>query len=559
MLKRIVLLFAIVLAFSCQEKSQSNLIFTISHVVEDSLSLLKIKMKLPADSSGTTILKFSNEAWGQKDLFNTLYNVQLIDVVGHIEKDLDSGWIILKHPKDLKMLEFEYQLKQDFDGGLSTDKAYRPIITENYFHVFSHNLFMLPKTSKTNFDITLDWIDFPEEYIIHNSFGSEKRHQFLENMDVDLFGNAIFIGGDFRVMEDEINGNKISLATRGEWIPFQEKEVMQVLKQTLKCQRDFWQDHSQEYFTVTMQPFFQETGSSFRGTGLTNSFATSVSNNDFTDIEQMVYLFNHELMHNWIGNSIENENEEQQYWFSEGFTEYYTYKNVAKNKIRGLDGAFFINSMNEIVKNLYSLSIKEVPNSEMNYENFWSNYEYRKLPYYRGALFAFYLDYSIQKDSNGKYSLDNVMKDLFKVATNDNQKLNHSVFKGVLKTYFSDRTNIVFKEFIEEGKLLPLVDFYDEMKLEYEPTTQLFELGFQLSKDGTQVNDVDKDSEAWKAGLRSGDKLYSRSIWYGNVSKKVELGVLKEGNKIAIDFYPVRVALVPQMKVTRPNMKKLVF
>lgn len=559
MFKRTVLLFAIILAFSCQGKSQSNIVFSISHVTEDSLSLLKINMKFPADSSGTTILEFNNEAWGQKDLFNTLHNVQLIDVVGHIEKDLDSGWIILKHSKNLKMLEFEYDLKQDFGANLTTGKAYRPVITEDYFHVFSHNLFMLPKTSKTNFDITLDWIDFPEQYTIHNSFGSEKRHQFLENMDVELFESAIFVGGDFRILEDEINGNAISLATRGEWVPFEEKEVMQVLKQTLKCQRDFWEDHSQEYFTVTMQPFFQETGSSFQGTGLTNSFATSVSNNDFTDIEQMVYLFNHELMHNWIGSTIENENEEEQYWFSEGFTEYYTYKNVAKNKIKELDGAFFINSMNENAKNLHSLSIKEVPNSEMNYENFWSNYEYRKLPYYRGTLFAFYLDYSIQKDSNGKYSLDNVMKDLLKVATAENQKLNHTVFKKVLKKYFSNRTDTVFKEFILEGKLLPLADFYNEMKLEYEPTTQLFELGFELSEDGTQVDEVNKDSEAWKAGLRSGDKLYSRSIWYGNVSKKVELGVLKEGNKVAIDFYPVKMAEVPQILVSDANMQRLGF
>ncbi|WP_139063748.1 M1 family aminopeptidase [Flagellimonas eckloniae] len=516
-------------------------------------------MKFPADSSGTTILEFNNEAWGQKDLFNTLHNVQLIDVDDDIEKDLDSGWIILKHPKNLKTLEFEYDLKQDFYGNLATDKAYRPVITEDYFHVFSHNLFMFPKTSKTNFDITLDWIDFPEQYTIHNSFGSKKRNQFLENMDVELFESAIFVGGDFRILEDEINGNAISLATRGEWVPFGEKEVMQVLKQTLKCQRDFWEDHSQEYFTVTMQPFFQETGSSFQGTGLTNSFATSVSNNDFTDIDQMVYLFNHELMHNWIGNTIENENEEEQYWFSEGFTEYYTYKNVAKNKIKELDGAFFINSINETAKNLHSLSIKEVPNSEMNYENFWSDYEYRKLPYYRGTLFAFYLDYSIQKDSNGKYSLDNVMKDLLKVATDENKKLNHTVFKSVLKKYFPNRTDTVFKEFIVDGKLLPLADFYNEMKLEYEPTTQLFELGFELSEDGTQVDEVNKDSEAWKAGLRSGDKLYSRSIWYGNISKKVELGVLKEGNKVAIDFYPVKMAEVPQIQISEENTQILGF
>ena len=91
------------------------------------------------------------------------------------------------------------------------------------------------------------------------------------------------------------------LATRGDWVPFSVDEIKGLLKETMENQRNFWEDHSQEYFTVTMQPIFQSNGSSYQGTGLTNSFATSFSNNEFMEIGQMVHLFNHELMHNWIG------------------------------------------------------------------------------------------------------------------------------------------------------------------------------------------------------------------------------------------------------------------
>ena len=115
-------------------------------------------------------------------------------------------------------------------------------------------------------------------------------------------------------------------------------------------QRDFWQDHSQKYFAVTMTPTHQENGSSYQGSGLTNSFATSASNNDNLDPEGLVYLFNHELQHNWTGHTIVNQNEEEQYWFSEGFTDYYTLKNIAKNKISDLDGDYFIKMFNQTIK-----------------------------------------------------------------------------------------------------------------------------------------------------------------------------------------------------------------
>lgn len=560
MVRTYILILGIVLSVvSCSSKDPNLIQYQIASVHKDSIHQLKVAMSFMPSQDGLTILEYPNNAWGQENLHNAVKQMELVDVKGTIETNKDSGWIELKHPKDLKELQFRYVLQQDYQGPITSRKVYRPIIQPDYFHIFSHNLFMVPRTAGDTLDVDLNWIDFKDDEVVHNSFGSKKKHQQVRDIPKSKFLESIFVGGSFTIDVISINDNKVYLATRGNWIPFSVDEVKGLLTETLKCQRDFWKDHSQEYFTVTMQPIPQESGSSFQGTGLTNSFATSISNNNFTDIEQLVYLFNHELMHNWIGLAIKNENEEEQYWFSEGFTEYYTYKNVAKNKINDLDGTFFIDGINQTIKNLYSLSIKEVSNSEMNYENFWSNYEYRKLPYYRGALFAFYLDYSILKTSDGDYSLDDVMRDLLKAAEINHQRLNHSFFVSTLKKYFPNNADITFKEFVEKGKLLPLAGFFSDINVEFQPTTKLFELGFQLSEDGTQVNEVIAGSEAWKTGLRDGDKLFSRSIYYGNVSKKVELGVLKDGNKVNIDFYPVKMANVPQMKITETNLRNLGF
>ncbi|NDV44176.1 M1 family aminopeptidase [Flagellimonas sediminis] len=545
--------------FACNQKPKADICYTITPVKVDSVTQLKIRMSIPADTSGVTTLSFPNEAWGQEKLFNTLGEMRLLNVEGVVEKDMDSSRIVLMHPKDTEQLEFEYFLKQDFDGDLSTGRIYRPIISDAYFHAFSHNMFMVPEQAESNQDIVLDWSAFPEDYTIHNSFGSQKKLQELKDMDMALFGNAIFVGGDFRVLSGEIQGNQISLATRGEWIPFQEEKVFQVLERTLTCQRNFWNDHSQEYFTVTMQPFPQETGSSFQGTGLTNSFATSISNNDFTDIEQLVYLFNHELMHNWIGHTIKNSNEEEQYWFSEGFTEYYTFKNIAANKINGLTGAFYIREMNRTIRDLYASPVVEAPNTDINYDNFWGNRDYSKLPYWRGAVFAFYLDQKIRETSKGKQSLDNVMHQIYKDVKAKDQKLTHAYFIKVMKEFLGDDFEAFFQQHIEEGAKVDLYGLFDELGLEYDPMNDIYELGFEFTEDRKGIQSVVEGSAAWNAGLREGDEVFSRSIWQGSIDHEVELGVKRDGKTFKFAFYPIKKAMVPQLKETESNIEKLGF
>lgn len=545
--------------FSCTQKPKADVTYEIATAMVDSIPQLRIKMYLKADPSGTTALSFPNDAWGETNLHQTLGTMQLLNVEGVVEKDKDSGRILLIHPKDAEELVFEYSLKQDFEGNLSTREAYRPVITPKYFHLFSHNMFMVPEQTLDKMDIALDWSGCKEGYTIHNSFGSQQREQFLASVDKDQFGSAIFVGGDFRVLSGNIQGNQISLATRGDWVPFKDEDVFGILEQTLTCQRNFWGDHSQEYFTVTMQPFPQETGSSFQGTGLTNSFATSVSNNDMTDIEQMVYLFNHELMHNWIGHTIKNDNEEEQYWFSEGFTEYYTFKNIAKNGINGLSGEFYIQEINRTIRDLYSSPVMEAPNSEINYDNFWTNQDYSKLPYWRGAVFAFYLDQKMQQNSEGTQSLDDVMHQIYTDVTTKDEKLTHDYFVKVMQGFWSDDFESFFQEHIEAGKNVDLYGLFDDLGLTYDPLNDIYELGFEFTDNRKGIKSVTEGSAAWEAGVREGDEVFSRSIWQGSIDHQVELGILRNDEKIQIAYYPVKKAEVPQIKPTASNVEKLGF
>ncbi len=550
-----------ILFISCDQERSDKIVYTISPgtSVQDT-NRIKVRMQFTPNPSGLTKILYDDEAWGQTDLFDGIFEPKALHPGAVVTIEKDSGWIKVEHPTELNQLEFSYEIQQSNTGSGIRDESYRPIVQPSYFHVFAHNLFMLPAhlggKAEDTLHLGLQWKDFPKEYTVHNSFGSKLRKQELSPISVQKFHSAIFVGGDFRVHHRTLKGNDVYLASRGDWIPFTDSTVVSVLVKTLEVQRDFWKDHSQNYFTVTMRPIMQELGSSFQGTGLTNSFATAISNNDRTDIEQLVYLFNHELQHNWIGLAIENENEEEQYWFSEGFTDYYTIKNIGKNKINGLASGYFISQLNQTIRDLYASPVREAPNSEINYQNFWTDRDYGKLPYQRGMLFAFYLDRTIIRDSKGKHSLDTVMLQLLE-ASKKKKKLTHDHFIATVNPYLQKDITPFFKAHIEAGKWLPLESLFRNLELQFETECDIFELGFQLDDKKEEVIEVVEGSEACKAGLRKGDRVGSRSIYFGNTDEPVELTILRNGAKKEISYVPVRKASIPQLTISEHNAKIL--
>jgi predicted metalloprotease with PDZ domain len=561
-MKILSLLLGVVMFVSCaNEDSNKTIHYTISTHTEKNTSELKLKMNFPAEVDGETILLFQDQAWGQDSLHNVLASMKVLNAEATITTQRDSGWVIIKHHNDVKELEFEYTLQQDTEVELTTMNTYRPIIQPEYFHVFAHNLLMLPekivRPEGSKFNVNITWEGFATDYSLVNSFGSNELVQSIENTSEEKFHNAVFVGGDFRVHNLNIEGNKVVFAIRGDWEVVKDTALTAILNKTIRTQRSLWQDHTQDYFAITMIPTVLERGSGFQGSGLTNSFAVNATNNEYLELEGLVYLFNHELQHNWTGHVIRNDDEEKQYWFSEGFTDYYTLKNIAREQIHNLDESYFITKFNTFIQELYTSPVKEMPNSELTYENFWGGQEgIQKLPYRRGALFAFYLDHKIQKDSNGEKSLDDVLLEFKNDAIANDQKLTHPYFVEVVNNYLTEDVQPFFNKHIEEGKLFDLEAIFTDFGFDFEPTATVFDLGFELSEDRESVISINEPSNAYKAGLRAGDKVTGIS-YYRSPTFPANFKVLRNGKEVEIEYVPAKAAKIPQLKDNELNKRKL--
>lgn len=564
-MKQLIFLLSMALFLnSCTNDSRNTISYTISPMTKNGEQFLKVNLAFKAGNDEETLLLFQDKAWGQDSLHNVIDSIKIVSEKGEITSNRDSGWFHISHPKTINLIEIEYVLKQDTKGDLTTWDTYRPIIQPEYFHVFSHNLFMLPKhileTSNDNFDVIINWEGFPENYAITNSFENQQTKQYIENTSEEKFHTAVFVGGDFRVYDINVKNDKVAFAIRGDWEVFDDSTMVRILEKTVSTQRNLWKDHTQDYFAVTMIPTVQERGSSFQGSGLTNSFATNASNNEYLEIEGLVYLFNHELQHNWTGHIIKNDDEEKQYWFSEGFTEYFTIKNIAKENIYKLDKNYFINELNGFIRALYTNPVRELPNSEMTYDNFWSGKEgMQKLPYRRGALLAFYLDNKIKQDTNSSKSLDHILLDFKNEALKSGQKITHPFFIATVNNYLEDDIKPFFETHIEAGKLYDLEAIFTEFGFEFEPTSMVFDLGFVFSEDKTSIVSVDKNSAAYNAGMRAGDLVRSRSYYYNSTEHEAEFVLVRDGKDVAVKYLPVKEAAIAQLKNNKNNQELLSF
>lgn len=93
------------------------------------------------------------------------------------------------------------------------------------------------------------------------------------------------------------------------------------LKEIIYTQRSFFNDYEFPYYAISLT----QGGDlcNWGETGLSNSFIAFLPQS--INRTQYYPFFAHEHLHTWIGGKIHNNDpEELNYWWSEGFTDYYS-------------------------------------------------------------------------------------------------------------------------------------------------------------------------------------------------------------------------------------------
>jgi predicted metalloprotease with PDZ domain len=471
-----------------QEEHQEHvdIEYTVSPKLNETTPFLEVKFDYKSDKNGVITLRYENNSWGDRNIFNCIKKLEVFPKAESIDFVENSSKIIIRTTPNIRH-KIRYQIKQDYKGLPLNEKRYRPIIDSSYFHVLGMRLFMVPErvfpSDSIKAKIKINFLPKYTKGIFHSSFG-ENYNQTVDVVREDLYA-SFFIGGDFRRYTFTLEGDTVNFLTRGIWKSFTDQDIFQLLKETITSQNKFWNDPRSSDFSVSLLPTY-ENWYSVGGSGFSTSFISFASNNEKVTFNHMRWLYNHELLHKWIGRTILNENEVKQYWFSEGFTDYYSYKLQLKNNYLSIEE--YITILNkEVIIPHYQDPVKNTPNSQLTFQKYWSNYaKYQKLPYRRGLLYAFLIDNQIKKASNYTKSLDSVMHDILALALKDKKfRFNQSVFLDRLEKYLNPSIiRIEFDKYINKGVLIDFKNYLPEgLLIEYKGDVPLFRIDPTSSRE----------------------------------------------------------------------------
>ena len=229
-------------------------------------------------------------------------------------------------------------------------------------------------------------------------------------------------------------------------------------------------------------------------------------------------LFAHEHIHNWLGGKIllNDEEEELSYWWTEGFTDYYS--RVLALRSGGITIDQFVSECNQLLRNYYLSPVINKSNADIK-KSFWKDDNIQKLPYYRGFVFAIYLNGLIKLDNDNK-SLDNIMLDLFKSP--GQKEFSAEIFKKISKNYIPHGIAKEFSEYIDKGKTIDLSSIMTILPIE-KVQIGAYDPGFNRESllEENIIKNISTKSNAYKSGLRNGDKVIKWSLPKGHYPDQI--------------------------------------
>jgi len=445
-------------------------------------------------------------------------------------------WVGVPDNKSTVTLSYKALLKHDErDWEWGPDEA--PYTKDDCVFWTGRALFIVSEVSdiELSFELPDGWrVSTPWQLV------EGKRHTFYVKDHDDLTESFILVGTHFEHLAKS-GDTEILLAIGGRFK--KAKNVMQsTVEGFLKAYTELFGGAPKNRMLLVANPY--DRNGSMDGGVFGRSISLLMGNNlGDASRNRWAPFVGHEVFHVWNGQAISYSG--QEYWFSEGFTNYYSA--VISARLGLSSEADFINRMERACKLYLSkqggLSIRDAGSSKS------SHFE---LVYEGGSLIGAALDLQIRKLTNNEKSLDDVMKQMYrefgitgtKYAMQDVIRIINTVsgadFNEFFQKYLSGRERLPLEECfsyagldvcVELGEELPSGDYVIHKMLHISSLTRTEEglivrrsrsAGYQdednlIAMNGTPVRtfrDMCRIAKDWEPGeeaeltiLRNGKKI----------------------------------------------------
>jgi predicted metalloprotease with PDZ domain len=538
-------------AHTANEQSIPNkLVYVLDLTLSGENSQFHVDLYFKGDSIGLTKLKLPAGWQGQSHLYNAITRLSALSADTKIADTAEPYIKTITYPPH-QTVHIQYDVVQDWSGSKVKGGIFnRAILQRDYFYFIGDAFWVYPDwDQKKPITVKVRWKNIPKAWALNNSFDGNKRRQTVKTSLTD-FRKGVYLGGDFRVTAVRINGKPIYVATRGRW-KFPDEEFNSLVQKVVGVERAFWHDNDFPHFLVVLFPT-DDPAEVHSGEARTNSFVLYLSR-EVEHTSGIKQLLAHEMFHTWNPYRLGELEDQNLYWFTEGFTDYYSLLLLLRGGLISLDE--YVNRYNEWLKAYYTSPVRNITNKQIREER-GANLDVERQSYLRGSVLAQDWDSLIRAATGNQYALDDAMRDLFKAARVKGFVLSRNTINEAVSHYVKRGVQEEIEQYIENGVTIPLTNDVPMPCLEMQVVDfAIFDAGFDVDASySTRVfTGVREDGPAYKAGMRNGQKWVESEpgLVRGNPTFKAGFIVEESGVRKQITYYPVgdHEVYVPQYRI----------
>lgn len=492
---------------------------------------ITVTLRFRGAPGGVTIVDLPNEWGGFERLYTYLDDFTAEGAT--LEPTADPAKIELRHaPGAMVTLHYRVRGADRTEQRTDDEKGndYRPLIQPRWFHLIGDAVVAKPEHLGGETTATFAVRGLPAGA----TFASDLDHGSLT---IDKLMESVAVGGDFRLIDA---GNGKRLAIRGIFAARDDQQWADSFRRIAAATTGYWGSEAGRYL-VTVIPFAPASpgATSIGGTGRGDAFAFFATTNAPPDI--LDRLMAHEMTHSWvsarIGGFAKDVPEAEQYWLSEGFTDFSAWRALLRSGIWTPEQYF--GQFNVALREYDASPLHTTPNAEAA-RLFWTDGQAQRLAYLRGMLVAHWIDDRLHRAprASSMRELLLAMQSRARHGKKPAITLFHEEARG--------RDGAIddgVARFVDHGDPVVLpTDFYAPCGMLGSFERPKFHRGFDI--DATLANDrritgVVEGGLAWRAGMRDGMKLLDRSGGeVGNSLVEIAYDVDNDGEKRTLRYMP---------------------
>lgn len=374
---------------------------------------LSVKVDYSPTSKDSTIFTFGTEGLGgQQDIFSVLTHIA--GSLGDSVAVQPGRKTIVVYHQDNSQKQLVYQI----DGKSVTDttnralynELFRPVIKDGFLYIVSL-VFMVRPVGHPAQQVGIQWDTVVKDVSYFMSYAPDANPLTRQVIPAQQSTDLLLIAGtDITTKSYQVG--KVPyyfVSSKRDTINNIQAVFAPFFERYFPAIRRFWNDPTGTYYYICALPLLTKTkpmvGGFAWGPGFILKYAGQFDNSKRETIA-------HETAHYWIGHkvSIGSDSFTDQ-WFGEGFNDYVAVINLVQSGIfTQTDYVDYVNKTNFALH--YVSPVRDSSNASIA-QQYWRNYQFQKLPYRRGFVYAFYLDNQIRLATKNQHSLRDVLLTLF--------------------------------------------------------------------------------------------------------------------------------------------------